>query len=810
MRFRGLIFIIIGMNKKVIKTLEFDKIAARLADFAVSDEAKEACLKIRPINTLREIERLQAETADALSLVFKKDAPAFSGVHDVRVYLDKTRIGGALSSGELLQVASLLLAAGRVFSYYDDAAKEIVRGEESPLHEFFTFLDAVKPLRERIAKIILSEDVIADDASPALLDIRRKKASTEAKIRNLMNSYISDSKSADLLQERVVTTRSGRFCVPVKAENKSKIPGLVHDQSATGSTLFIEPMEVVSLNNTIRELELSEKEEIRIILEALSREVNDNAPAIRTNYECLLALDCIFARALYAKETGGMKPIFNKKGIVNLKKARHPLLDPKTAVPISLSLGDEYTLLLITGPNTGGKTVSLKTVGLLALMAQSGLHIPAGDGSTLPVFDEVYADIGDEQSIEQSLSTFSSHMKNITYVLTHTNSHSLVLMDELCAGTDPIEGAALATSILEDLRSRGVRTMATTHYSELKHYALKTEGVENASFAFSLETMSPTYKLQIGVPGKSNAFEISRKYGLSDAIIADAKSRLEEGSLDFEQLLNSLEENNRKAEEARTEAEYLRKNLKEREAALAEKESKINESRDKIINRANQSAADILKDAKKVADEAIRNFNKYGSTAPSIQELEKDRSALNTKIKKVQGKNKEEAPPPINMHVPKNLRIGDSVRVLSMNTEAVVHTLPDAKGNLTVQMGILKTHVNIKDLVLLDDDGKVVTSAKKKKKEVSTASASFMKATTIKPEVMLIGMNSDEAIMTLDKYLDDAYLAKLSPVRVVHGKGSGILRNAVHQFLRKDSRVAEFRLGVFGEGDAGVTIVTFK
>lgn len=797
------------MNKKVIKILEFNKIVETLSSFAVSVEAAELCRNLRPINTPSEIERMQTETADALALVFKKDVPSFSGIHDVSMHLSKARIGVCLAAADLLQIASLLMVAKRCKEYFNEEAREVIK-EDSPLEELFTFLDPVKPLQERIFKIIITEDEIADDASSTLFSIRKEKAAAEAKIRNLMNSYVADGALSELLQERVVTTRGGRFCLPVKAENKTKVPGMIHDQSATGSTLFIEPLEVVNLNNTLRELELQEKEEIRIILEGLTASVKENDNAIGTDYECLLKLDFIFARALYAKEIGGMRPVFNKKGIVDLKKARHPMLDPKTAVPVSVTIGKEFDLLLITGPNTGGKTVSLKTVGLLALMAQAGLHIPAGDGSSLPVFDEVYADIGDEQSIEASLSTFSSHMKNITYILTHANSHSLVLMDELCAGTDPQQGAALATSILDDLHKRGVRTMATTHYSELKQYALTTEGVENGSFAFSLETMSPTYKLQIGVPGKSNAFEISRKYGLSDSIIEDAKSRLSNEAEDFEDLITSLEENHRIAEEARVEAERLRDTLKEREAKVREREERLNEQREKVINKANLQAANILKEAKNVADEAIKNFNKYGTTNPSIQELEGERSKLSNKIKKAQGKGKEkEAPTPINMHVPKKLMVGDRVKVLSMNNEGTVHTLPDAKGNLEVQMGILKMHVNIQDLVLLDDDGKVVTNVKKKK-PVNTSSGSFGKAMSISTEVMLIGMNSDEAIMTLDKYLDDAYIAKLVQVRVVHGKGSGILRKAVHDFLRKDKRVAEYRLGVFGEGDAGVTIVTFK
>lgn len=797
------------MNKKVIKILEFNKIVETLSSFAVSVEAAELCRNLRPINTPSEIERMQQETADALALVFKKDVPSFSGIHDVSMHLSKARIAGCLSAADLLQVASLLMVAKRCKEYFNEEARKVI-GESSPLEELFTFLDPVKPLQERIFKIIITEDEIADDASSTLFSIRKEKASAEAKIRNLMNSYVADGAYSELLQERVVTTRGGRFCLPVKAENKTKVPGMIHDQSATGSTLFIEPLEVVNLNNTLRELELQEKEEIRIILEGLTASVKENDNAIGTDYECLLKLDFIFARALYAKEIGGMRPSFNKKGIVDLKKARHPMLDQKTAVPVSLTIGKDFDLLLITGPNTGGKTVSLKTVGLLALMAQAGLHIPAADGSSLPVFDEVYADIGDEQSIEASLSTFSSHMKNITYILTHANSHSLVLMDELCAGTDPQQGAALATSILDDLHKRGVRTMATTHYSELKQYALTTDGVENGSFAFSLETMSPTYKLQIGVPGKSNAFEISRKYGLSDSIIEDAKARLSNGAEDFEDLITSLEENHRIAEEARVEAERLRDTLKEREIKVREREERLNEQREKVINKANLQAANILKEAKNVADEAIKNFNKFGTTNPSIQELEGERSKLSNKIKKAQGKGKEkETPTPINMHVPKKLMVGDRVKVLSMNNEGTVHTLPDAKGNLEVQMGILKMHVNIQDLVLLDDEGKVVTNVKKKK-SVNTSSGSLGKAMSISTEVMLIGMNSDEAIMTLDKYLDDAYIAKLMQVRVVHGKGSGILRKAVHEFLRKDKRVAEYRLGVFGEGDAGVTIVTFK
>ncbi len=806
------------MNRKTLKILEYDKILERVASHAVSDAAKKKCVTLHPSTNQREIITMQKQTADALSLSLRLGAPSMSGTQDVSDLVNKAAIGSVLAPSEFIAVSSLLIAAHRVKSYYNALEEP---SEAGVLAELFDFIEPLTPLREKISRIILSEDEIADDASAELTRIRRSKLSVQEKIRQTMNSYVADTTVSGYLQDRVVTTRNGRYCLSVKAENKSNVQGMIHDQSSTGSTFFIEPMAVVNLNNSLRELELEEQEEIRIILTNLSSDVVASKDSILTDTDMLVMLDFIFARAIYAQEIGGMEPVFNSNGFVDLKNARHPLLDAQTCVPVSIVLGDSYDLLLITGPNTGGKTVSLKTLGLLAAMAQSGLHIPASDRSTLPIFDNIYCDIGDEQSIEQSLSTFSSHMKNITYILSHVTGASLVLLDELCAGTDPTEGAAIATSILDFLHQKEVRTMATTHYSELKHYALATDGVENGSFEFSLETLSPTYRLHIGVPGKSNAFEISEKLGLPKDLIADARGRLDQEAVSFEDLVNSLEENRRLLEDERRHAEKLTAELKEREAIIAEKEEKLSASRDKLLDKANQEAAEILREAKEVADKAIRNFNKYGSTNPTIQELEGERSRINAGISKTKKKKaEEETAPPINMHVPKKLVIGDMVKVLSMNARGTVHTLPDSKGNLLVQMGIMQSRVNISDLVLIDEDGaKTALKGKKgtpgafgkaSKSGLNVAPGGLKKAQSIQAEVMLIGMTCDEALMTLDKYIDDAVLAHLSPIRIVHGKGSGVLRSAVHTFLKKDPRVAEYRRGVYGEGDDGVTIAELK
>ena len=610
------------------------------------------------------------------------------------------------------------------------------------------------------------------------------------------------------LQDTVITMRDGRYCLPVKAEAKSLVPGMIHDQSSTGSTLFIEPMAVVNLNNEYKELQLREQEEIEVILAGLSNLTASYATQLLADYELLTELDFIFARAAFAQTYNGVAPLFNDDGRIHIRKGRHPLLDPKKVVPIDVRLGEDFRLLIVTGPNTGGKTVSLKTVGLLTLMGQSGLHIPASERSELGIFDEVFADIGDEQSIEQSLSTFSSHMVNIIRILEQVNDRSLVLFDELCAGTDPTEGAALAISILSKLHLYGARIMATTHYSELKVYALSTPGVENACCEFDVATLSPTYRLLIGIPGKSNAFAISEKLGLPSDLITDAKGRISKSEGDFEDLIADLEKSRSTIEREQLEINQYKAEIESLKEKLEQKQERLDSSRDKILREANEQAYNILKEAKDVADETIRNFNKYGKAGAPVSEMEKERTKLRGKMDKAAQKMSEQKKASVpNHNVPKKLRIGDSVKVISMNLKGTVHSLPNARGDLYVQMGILRSLVNINDLILLEEDAAPGT---KKFQKTSAGKIKMSKSASVSTEINLIGKTTDEAIPLLDKYLDDAYLAHLPSVRIVHGKGTGALRNAVQAHLKRLKYVKSFHLGEFGEGDAGVTIAEFK
>ena len=628
------------------------------------------------------------------------------------------------------------------------------------------------------------------------------------KIRAQMNSMISNTTTRSYLQDTVITMRDGRYCLPVKAEAKSLVPGMIHDQSSTGSTLFIEPMAVVNLNNEYKELQLREQEEIEVILAGLSNLTASYATQLLADYELLTELDFIFARAAFAQTYNGVAPLFNDDGRIHIRKGRHPLLDPKKVVPIDVRLGEDFRLLIVTGPNTGGKTVSLKTVGLLTLMGQSGLHIPASERSELGIFDEVFADIGDEQSIEQSLSTFSSHMVNIIRILEQVNDRSLVLFDELCAGTDPTEGAALAISILSKLHLYGARIMATTHYSELKVYALSTPGVENACCEFDVATLSPTYRLLIGIPGKSNAFAISEKLGLPTDLITDAKGRISKSEGDFEDLIADLEKSRSTIEREQLEINQYKAEIESLKEKLEQKQERLDSSRDKILREANEQAYNILKEAKDVADETIRNFNKYGKAGAPVSEMEKERTRLRGKMDKAAQKMSEQKKASVpNHNVPKKLRIGDSVKVISMNLKGTVHSLPNAKGDLYVQMGILRSLVNINDLILLEEDAAPGT---KKFQKTSAGKIKMSKSASVSTEINLIGKTTDEAIPLLDKYLDDAYLAHLPSVRIVHGKGTGALRNAVQAHLKRLKYVKSFHLGEFGEGDAGVTIAEFK
>lgn len=794
------------MNEKVLHTLEYNKILDQLTEYAFSADARSRCQKLRPITDRAQIEQLQQQTSDALSRLFKYGSLSFSGVTDIRDSLKRLEIGGALSAIELLRVCSLLESAKR--------AKAFARSQEDndqpddSLTGLFAGIEPLTPLYDEIRCCILSEDEIADDASSTLHSIRRSMRGMNDKIRAQMNSMINNTTTRSYLQDTVITMRDGRYCLPVKAEAKSLVPGMIHDQSSTGSTLFIEPMAVVNLNNEYKELQLREQEEIEVILAGLSNLTASYATQLLADYELLTELDFIFARAAFAQTYNGVAPLFNDDGRIHIRKGRHPLLDPKKVVPIDVRLGEDFRLLIVTGPNTGGKTVSLKTVGLLTLMGQSGLHIPASERSELGIFDEVFADIGDEQSIEQSLSTFSSHMVNIIRILEQVNDRSLVLFDELCAGTDPTEGAALAISILSKLHLYGARIMATTHYSELKVYALSTPGVENACCEFDVATLSPTYRLLIGIPGKSNAFAISEKLGLPTDLITDAKGRISKSEGDFEDLIADLEKSRSTIEREQLEINQYKAEIESLKEKLEQKQERLDSSRDKILREANEQAYNILKEAKDVADETIRNFNKYGKAGAPVSEMEKERTRLRGKMDKAAQKMSEQKKASVpNHNVPKKLRIGDSVKVISMNLKGTVHSLPNARGDLYVQMGILRSLVNINDLILLEEDAAPGT---KKFQKTSAGKIKMSKSASVSTEINLIGKTTDEAIPLLDKYLDDAYLAHLPSVRIVHGKGTGALRNAVQAHLKRLKYVKSFHLGEFGEGDSGVTIAEFK
>ena len=789
--------------EKSIRVLELPQLLERLSQKAVSEAAKERALRLTPSTDADDVRRLQDETDAARALIGLRGSPSFSGVKDVREALARAERGGMLNPRELLTIAGLLTNSRRVREYY-----EADQGEGTVLDRMFDSLHANRFLEDKITTSILSEDEIADDASSTLHSIRRSMRGMNDKIRAQMNSMINNTTTRSYLQDTVITMRDGRYCLPVKAEAKSLVPGMIHDQSSTGSTLFIEPMAVVNLNNEYKELQLREQEEIEVILAGLSNLTASYATQLLADYELLTELDFIFARAAFAQTYSGVAPLFNDDGRIHIRKGRHPLLDPKKVVPIDVRLGEDFRLLIVTGPNTGGKTVSLKTVGLLTLMGQSGLHIPASERSELGIFDEVFADIGDEQSIEQSLSTFSSHMVNIIRILEQVNDRSLVLFDELCAGTDPTEGAALAISILSKLHLYGARIMATTHYSELKVYALSTPGVENACCEFDVATLSPTYRLLIGIPGKSNAFAISEKLGLPTDLITDAKGRISKSEGDFEDLIADLEKSRSTIEREQLEINQYKAEIESLKEKLEQKQERLDSSRDKILREANEQAYSILKEAKDVADETIRNFNKYGKAGAPVSEMEKERTRLRGKMDKAAQKMSEQKKASVpNHNVPKKLRIGDSVKVISMNLKGTVHSLPNARGDLYVQMGILRSLVNINDLILLEEDAAPGT---KKFQKTSAGKIKMSKSASVSTEINLIGKTTDEAIPLLDKYLDDAYLAHLPSVRIVHGKGTGALRNAVQAHLKRLKYVKSFHLGEFGEGDAGVTIAEFK
>lgn len=791
------------MNEKALKTLEYYKIIDMLKAFATSSIGKNKCRQLRPLDNLTEIETMQQETADALSRIYQKGSLSFSGVKDVRGSLKRLEIGSTLGIGELLAIRSLLENASRAKAY---SRRETENEHTDSLDNMFELIEPLSPLATEIGRCILSEDEISDDASTGLRQVRRSMKLTNDKIHTQLSSFVSGN-SRTYLQDAVVTMRNGRYCIPVKAEYKSQVPGMIHDQSSTGSTIFVEPMTIVRLNNEMRELEIQEQKEIEMILSNLSQLAAENLDAIFDDVKLLSELDFIFARAQLAKSQNATEPRFNRDRIIDIKKARHPLIDKHKVVPIDIRIGETFDLLIVTGPNTGGKTVSLKTVGLLTLMGQSGLHIPAFDNSRLSVFREVYADIGDEQSIEQSLSTFSSHMTNVVRFMETADSDSLVLFDELGAGTDPTEGAALAIAILSTLHERGIRAMATTHYSELKVYALSTPGVENASCEFDVETLRPTYRLLIGVPGKSNAFAISQKLGLPLSIIERAKEQISQEDETFEDVLSNLEESRKTIESEREELLSYKEEIKTLKEQLEAKQDKLDQRKERIIAEANEEAHRILREAKDYADQTMRIFNKAGKDSMSAKELEKHRSDLRKKMDKAGKKVALKTPQKQKSTLrPQDLSLGDSVKVMSLNVKGTVSSKPDSKGMLFVQMGILRSKVHISDLQLIDEP--VITGPALSR--TGAGKIKMNKSASVRTEINLLGKTVDEAVSELDKYLDDAYLAHLSSVRIVHGKGTGALRKGVHNYLKRLKYVQDFHLAEFGEGDAGVTIVEFK
>lgn len=790
------------MNEKVLSTLEYHKIILQLTDHADSEPGKKICSELVPETDLQVIRTAQSETRDALSRLFKRGSTSFGGNKDIGFSLKTLEIGSTLSAVELLKIAKLLNNVSRIKTY---GKKEKDDSPEDSLDPYFDSLTPLTQLANEITRCILSEDEIADDASPSLKNIRRQMTATGEKIHSQLISMVNGSYRT-YLQDAVITMRNNRYCIPVKSEYKNQVHGMVHDQSSTGSTFFIEPAAIVELNNKLKELELQEQEEIERILANLSAQAGEHVQELWQNQKLMTHLDFVFAKAKLAMDQNATEPLFNRKHYIHIRKGRHPLLPKNKVVPIDIHLGRDFDLLVITGPNTGGKTVSLKTVGLFTLMGQAGLHIPAADRSELSVFKEVYADIGDEQSIEQSLSTFSSHMKTIVHILSHANEDSLCLFDELGAGTDPTEGAALAIAILNHLHDRGIRTMATTHYSELKIYALSTPFVENACCEFSVETLQPTYRLLIGIPGKSNAFAISAKLGLPEYIIEAAKEQISKEDESFEDVISDLEQSRLTIEKEQREIAEYKERIRTLQDQLKAKNEKIDAARDKILREANEKARAILQEAKDVADETIRDFNKLDKNS-DIKTLEQKRQKVRDKITEKNAKLslKTEEPKKKTLD-PAKLKKGDSVKVLSMGLKGTVSTLPDNKGNLFVQCGIMRTQVNVKDLAYVEET--TITTPVIQRTNVGKVKMS--KSFSISHEINLLGMTVDEAISALDKYLDDAYLAHMPNVRVVHGKGTGALRSAVHSHLKRLKYVKEFRLGEYGEGDAGVTIVTFK
>ncbi len=785
--------------QKSLTKLELDKVLALLADHASSPAAKERCLAVRPLDDAEDIRLLQAQTSAACKLITLKGSPSFGGIVDVGASLSRADRGGCLSPEELLRVATVLKAAR--------TAKEYAEGDavESGLDIFFRQLTPNKFFEERIFTSILSKDEIADAASSELASIRRKIRQQSSKIRESLQKIITSPTYAKILQEPIVTIRSERFVVPVKAECKSQLPGLVHDVSSSGSTFFIEPMSAVNGNNELRELFVAERKEIERILAELSAEAAARQESINLNYEMLVTLDCIFARAKLSFAMHGIEPVIRTDGKLELKRARHPLIDAKKVVPVSLSLGVDFDTMVITGPNTGGKTVTLKTIGLLTLMAECGLHIPADDGSSIAIFETVLADIGDEQSIEQSLSTFSSHMRNIVEILQACDRDSLILFDELCAGTDPAEGAALAIALIEFCRKCGAKVATTTHYAELKLYAMRTEGVINASCEFNVETLQPTYRLLIGIPGKSNAFAISRRLGLDEKIIEDAHSMVSQNDVNFEDVLTQLEQQRQQMEQAKVEAEQLRMETEKQKEKSDEYYAQIKAERDKAVQQARKEAQYIIEDARRTANnvyEELKQLRKQAKDGTFVEGSNEKQAALRRSLNEAEGKLREKQEVRQRPAASRAIRVGDTVELLKFGSKATVLAV-NKDGSYQLQAGIMKVNAKPDEVYLLENE----TQAKAKK--LMEGKVRDLKSAA-QPELDIRGMAVDEALPVLDNFLDAAYMGNLPNARIIHGKGTGVLRKAVQDELRRCKYVKSFRLGVYGEGEDGVTIAEFK
>ena len=795
------------MNEKALKTLEYDKIISKLTEYAQTPLGTQKCRELLPMDRIDEIRAAQQETSDAQNRVRLKGSISFSGARDLRASVKRLQIGSALNLTELLHISSLLDCAARAKNY---GRQENEESEGDSLSPLFSAVEPLTPLNTEIKRCIISEEEVSDDASPKLRQIRRSMRLTGDRVHTQLNSLVNTHRA--YLQDAVITMRNGRYCIPVKAEYKSQVSGMVHDQSSSGSTFFIEPMAIVKLNNELRELELAEQKEIDVILAGLSQQAAEYSDMLLENIAVLSQLDFIFAKAALSRQYKGTEPLFNENRYVEIKSGRHPLLDSAKVVPVDLTIGGSFDLLIVTGPNTGGKTVSLKTLGLLQLMGQAGLHIPAFEGSKLAVFPEIFADIGDEQSIEQSLSTFSSHMTNIVRILEQADSDSLILFDELGGGTDPVEGAALAMSILTWLHQMGIRTMATTHYSELKVFALSTPGVENASCEFQVETLQPTYRLLMGIPGKSNAFAISRKLGLPEHLIENASAFIGKQEKDFEDVIAELDASREALAKEQEETARYREEAKRLKERLQTRQEQFDKRREEMLGKAREEAMQIVLEAKATADRTIKNINKLGADSDLSRALEEQRAQLRGEISKLETKTAKKQPKPRKVHKAEEFKIGDAVKVLSLNLSGTISSLPNARGELFVQMGILRSQVNISDLELIPEatiTGPTGDVTRRNKKGTGASQIKMSKSFQISSEINLIGMTTDEAVAQLDKYLDDAYLAHLSQVRVVHGRGTGALKKAVHQHLKRLKYVKSFRLGTFGEGDTGVTIVDF-